>query len=504
MQNQEINNDKRKINEIYESEQKFRTIFNSANDAFIIANFEGEIVEVNPAACKTYQYNYNEMIGKNAMDLIHPDDHPKFGQFRKSVEKKGSYEGSTIDIRKDGTSFYTQVNGTVININKQPHLLAIVKDISKEKEAETKRENLLSNLKERIKEMECLYLVNESIRDPKIEAEEVLNKIVAYIPSGWPYPKKIFAEVLLDKKIYRAKNYKDSELFTSEKILIDNKERGHIKVNAVDWENEKTKNPFSSEKKDLLKAISIHIANYISRIEYLKNLKTTSKNLQRSNKELERFAYVASHDLQEPLRMVSSYTQLLERKYKDQLDERASKYIYYAVDGALRMQTLINDLLIYSRISTKGDKFVKTDIREIVNSAIKSLHLVIEETKAQISIDELPAIRVDKAQIERIFYNLINNAIKFRTENQNPKIHISAKEQNKSWLFSIKDNGIGIDKKFEEKVFTIFQRLHGGDKYKGTGIGLAICKRIVNRHGGEIWFESEGKGGTTFFFTIKK
>jgi signal transduction histidine kinase len=233
-------------------------------------------------------------------------------------------------------------------------------------------------------------------------------------------------------------------------------------------------------------------------------LKSSMENLQRSNKELEQFAYVASHDLQEPLRMVSSYTQLLERRYKDQLDERADKYIYYAVDGAKRMQNLINDLLDYSRIATRGDRFIRIDANEVVKNALKNLEARIDETGAQIKTGKLPLIKADSGQIERLFMNLIGNSLKFSKPDVKPFIEIDAKEQKDKWLFRVKDNGIGIDEKFKEKVFVIFQRLHGTTQYKGTGIGLAICKRIVQRHEGEIWFESEENRGATFFFTLNK
>jgi PAS domain S-box-containing protein len=233
-------------------------------------------------------------------------------------------------------------------------------------------------------------------------------------------------------------------------------------------------------------------------------LNETLENLNRSNKELERFAYIASHDLQEPLRMVSSFTQLLERRYKNQLDERANKYIYYAVDGANRMQNLINDLLDFSRISTRGDKFKKTDTNLVIKNVLENLSIRIEETGAQIKTGNLPLIMADTGQVERLFLNLVANALKFTKPGEKPIIQIDAEEQNDNWLFRIKDNGIGIDEKYKEKVFVIFQRLHGASEYKGTGIGLAICKRIVQRHKGEIWFESEKNEGTTFFFTLKK
>jgi PAS domain S-box-containing protein len=233
-------------------------------------------------------------------------------------------------------------------------------------------------------------------------------------------------------------------------------------------------------------------------------LNSTLENLERSNQELEQFAYVASHDLQEPLRMVSSYTQLLERRYKDKLDQDANDFIKYAVDGANRMQKLINDLLDYSRISSKGKEFTKVDASLILGQAVSNLHQMITENTALVANEDLPVLNVDESQIVRVFQNLIENAIKYKKKNELPKIHISCKERNDFYEFSVKDNGIGMDMQFHDRVFTIFQRLHSKEEYSGTGIGLSICKRIVERHGGKIWFESKINEGTTFYFTLKK
>ena len=229
-----------------------------------------------------------------------------------------------------------------------------------------------------------------------------------------------------------------------------------------------------------------------------------TSEILRSNKELEQFAYVASHDLQEPLRMVSSYTQLLADKYRDKLDKKANEYIYYAVDGATRMQQLINDLLSYSRINSQGNAFSEVDSLSVLKEALKNLSKMIEESGAVITNDDLPSVIADKFQVLQVFQNLIGNGIKFHKPEEIPHIHISAEIKGKKAIFSIKDNGIGIEKKYLSQIFDIFQRLHTRSEYSGTGIGLAVCKRIINRHGGEIWIESESGKGSTFYFYLKK
>lgn len=232
-------------------------------------------------------------------------------------------------------------------------------------------------------------------------------------------------------------------------------------------------------------------------------IKHYMEELERSNGELQQFAYVASHDLQEPLRMVSSYTQLLAQRYQGQLDDKANKYIEYAVDGANRMQQLINDLLFYSRINTRGTTPGQTDSHAVLGEALRNLSAAIEEGRALIANDDLPIVCADPSQLAQLFQNLIGNAIKFRGADL-PRILVSARDLGQEWCFSVKDNGIGIDPQFAEKVFTIFQRLHTRQEYPGTGIGLAVCKRIVTRHGGRIWFESEPGQGCTFYFTLPK
>ncbi|MBH8554182.1 GAF domain-containing protein [Nostocaceae cyanobacterium CENA357] len=280
---------------------------------------------------------------------------------------------------------------------------------------------------------------------------------------------------------------------------------------------------WSNFELELLQQLANQIGIALSQTQLLERETRQRQELARSNAELEQFAYVASHDLQEPLRMVTSYLQLLERKYKSQLDNSAEQFITYAVDGARRMQSLINDLLNYSRVSTRGQPFEQVDCTAVFERAIANLKFAIEESDALITHDPLPTVMGDATQLTQVFQNLIGNAIKFRRELP-PQIHIKAvrgtgeaeeqgagelltpnsslNTQTNEWLFSVSDNGIGIESQYAERIFVIFQRLHGRSKYSGTGIGLAICKKIIERHGGRIWVESKQGQGSIFYFTI--
>lgn len=224
--------------------------------------------------------------------------------------------------------------------------------------------------------------------------------------------------------------------------------------------------------------------------------------LRRSNEELQQFAYVASHDLQEPLRMVTSYLQLIESRYADKLDSDAHEFIGYAVDGAARMKALINDLLAYSRVEGGEKVFEEFDSQLALNKALSNLSLKLEDSHSIITYDPMPSIKADRTQITQLFQNLLSNAIKFQRPGNAPHVHIGVKQINHEWQFSVEDNGIGIAPAYLDRIFIIFQRLHKKSEYPGTGIGLAICKKVVERHGGRIWVESKPGEGTTFYFTL--
>lgn len=258
---------------------------------------------------------------------------------------------------------------------------------------------------------------------------------------------------------------------------------------------------WSDAEKEVMRRAAAAMGMALERAKNLTDLKAANAEYQRSNQELEQFAYVASHDLQEPLRMISSYTQLLARKYQGKLDEKADQYIHFAVDGAARMQLLIQDLLAYSRVGTKGKEPEPVDAKQVMQEVLRSLEVSIEESQAQVEVTDLPTLMADRVQLAQVLQNLIGNAIKYRDPSRNPHIRVRAEADGGQWKFWICDNGIGIEPQYFERIFVIFQRLHSKQEYSGSGIGLAIVRKIVERHGGKIGLESTPGQGSCFWFT---
>lgn len=258
---------------------------------------------------------------------------------------------------------------------------------------------------------------------------------------------------------------------------------------------------YTERHRILAERIGVYIAGAIANAKLHAQVTNQAEELARSNRELEQFAYVASHDLQEPLRMVSSYVSLLGRRYGGQLDERADKYIHFAVDGANRMQRLITDLLAYSRVGTRGAEMEESAIADVVQQALANLEIAVRESDAEIVYSDLPRVIGDSSQLGQLFQNIIGNALKFKTERR-PRVDIEAERTDDHWTFCVRDNGIGFDQRYADRIFGVFKRLHRNTDIPGTGIGLAICQRIIDRHGGRIWAESETGNGARFFFTL--
>jgi PAS domain S-box-containing protein len=486
------------ITERKTAEKKIQTLANaveSSDDAIITESLDGIITSWNTGAEQIYGYSAKEVLGKN-VSILEPDKLK--GEIKQLIEKTKQEEKirhyETLRLRKDGTTINVSVTLSPIFDISGKFIAAscISRDITESIKA--KEALRLSNIYNRSLIEASLDPLLTIGHDGKITDVNTSTELA----TGYSRDKLIgtdFTDYFTEPEKAK-KGYQEvfREGFVSDYALEIQHKNGRITpvlFNASIYKDE------SGEVIGVFAAAR----DITERKKAEDILKLKIEELACSNAELEQFAYVSSHDLQEPLRMISSYLQLLQRRYQGKLDEKADKYIYFAVDGASRMQILINDLLEFSRVTTRAKEPEPTGCEFVLDQVLSNLELFIKENKAKVSHDPLPGLMADKTQLAQVFQNLIVNGIKFHSE-EAPNIYISAEKKAREWQFSVKDNGIGIDPQYSERIFEIFKRLHKKEEYPGTGIGLAICKKIVERHGGHIWVESELGKGSTFYFTL--
>lgn len=499
----------------------------------VITDIKGNIEYVNPRFTQVTGYTPDEAIGKTPRILKSGEQGPDvYKEMWNAISSGKEWRGEFHNKKKDGVLYWEAVSISPIRDSKGliTHFVGVNEDITERKRMEEELKSLNKTLEQRVAERTAdLKESEEKFRKISASAQDAIIMLdskerVSYWNEAaeemFDYSKgnvlgRHLHELIIPEKFREGhlngfKKFQEAGLgaslgktlelsalkkggkeFPIELSLSGVKIKG--KWNAIGIIRDITKRKRMSER--LLAEIG-------GRKKVQKRVKQIVEELKRSNDELEQFAYVASHDLQEPLRMVSSYTQLLARRYKDKLDDDAKEFIEFAVDGATRMQRLINDLLQYSSLGTKGKPFEPRDCTVIFDKAIANLKIAIEDSGAIVTHDNLPNIMVDSTQFVQLFQNLIGNAIKFRREEEPPRVHVSAKHNEDEWMFSVSDNGIGMDPQYADRIFVIFQRLHKKNEYPGSGIGLAICKKIVERHGGQIRVDSEVGKGTTFNFTI--
>jgi PAS domain S-box-containing protein len=477
-----------------ESEAKYRMLVDSVTDyAIFVLNPDGTINSWNAGAQKILGYSAEEMMGLSFAALYPPEDVRRGWpeEVLRLTAAEGHHEEQGMRLRKNGKRFLATVTSTAL-YGPDGELIGyskVARDLSESKESGAKYRGLLEAAPDAMVVVDALgqiVLVNvQTEKQFGYRRDELLGQPVKnIIPEG-------FAERLIADALRSAEDAVAQQIGMGIELSGRRKDGSEFPIEIM-------LSPLESSE-GILVTTAIRDITWRKRAEA--QLLHKVAELNRSNIELGQFAYIASHDLQEPLRMVASYTQLLARRYKGRLDSDADDFIAYAVDGASRMQRLIRDLLTFSRVETTGKEMVATSSEEALEQAILNLRGAVQESDAVITHDPLPDVLADEMQLVQLFQNLVGNGIKY-TRARAPLIHVSVEVLQARCVFSVKDNGLGIDPQYFEKIFGMFQRLHKREEFAGTGIGLAICKKIVERHGGDIWVESQPGSGSTFRFSL--
>lgn len=473
------------------SEAKYKELVENANSSIIRLDKKGCITFFNEFAEKFFGFSKEEILGKNVIGTIVPETESSGRDLKKLIDKiidnpEAYYYVENENIRKNGERVWVSWTNKGI-YNEEGEVAGIlsiginITELKKARESIENERNRLFKVLDLIPAFLYLQAPDYSIKFVNKEFKKLF---------GEPEDKKFYEGIHDCQEPHKpCPTFKVFETKTPQSWeWTDNKGKNYI---VYDY-------PFPSfNEEELVLEVGIDVTE-------LKNterkLKRTIAELERSNDELRQFAYITSHDLQEPLRSIASYAQLIDRRYRGKLDSDADEFLDFMVEGAIRMKTMIQGLLEYSKIG-KGDEFKPTNIEDVLTQVLANLN-AINENNAIITHDQLPIVTADSRQLIQVFQNLIGNAIKFRKKDETPKIHISTKKINNEHLFSVSDNSIGMEQQYTDKIFEIFKRLHTIDKYSGSGIGLAIVKRIIDRHGGRIWVESKYGKGSTFYFTI--
>jgi PAS domain S-box-containing protein len=479
------------------SDEHYRLLVDGIEDyAIFMIDTEGKVVSWNAGAQRIKGYRAQEIIGRHYGCFFCAEDigHGRPQQIMRVAADSGRHTEQRMRIRKDGSRFLASStlsalrdrHGNLHGFSEVSH------DLSAIEASAAKYRGLLEAAPDAmvvVDEDEKIVLLNLQAENQfGYTRDELVGQPLKHIiPVG-------FAERLQADSLRSAAEALAQQIGTGIELTGRRKDGSEFPIEIM-------LSPLDSREGMLITAA---IRNITERKNSETNLVKTVEELKHSNNELEHFAYVASHDLQEPLRMVASYTQLLAKRYKGRLDSDADEFIAFAVDGSERMQSLIQDLLTYSRAGTGGKELREISSEDALRKALTSLRAAIEQSGAIVTQDRLPTITSDATHLAQVFQNLIGNAIKYRGA-ATPHVHIGVADRgNDEWTFSVSDNGMGIEPQYFEKIFVLFQRLHSREEFAGTGIGLAICKKMVERLGGKIWVESQPKLGSTFYFTLPK
>jgi PAS domain S-box-containing protein len=480
----------------------------AAPDAMVISDFDGRILLVNAQTEKLFGYSREELLGQ-AIEVLVPErfrrKHPGHRVNYTALPRTRSM-GEGLDLwglRKDSTEFAVEISLSPIETAEGTLITSAIRDVTARKSAEKAL---------RASEIKFRGIL-ESAPDAMIIADAQGHIVLVNAETerlfGYRRGELIgqAVEILVPER-FRGRHPQHRREYTAHprtRSMGEGFDLSGLRKDNTEFAVEISLSPIETPEGTLISSAIRDVTARKEAQEILKHreaLERRSEELKRSNDELQEFAYVAAHDLQEPLRMVASYTQLLAQRYKGRLDSDADEFIAYAVDGAQRMQLLIRDLLAYCRVGTTGKDLRETSSADALEQALLNLQGAIQESGGVVTHDPLPTVIADGAQLVQLFQNVVGNAIKYRRK-ERPRVHVSAKKNGGSeWIFSMQDNGIGIDPQYYEKIFVMFQRLHGRDEFSGTGIGLTLCKKIAERHGGRMWVESNPGQGSTFYFAL--
>lgn len=492
---------KKEIGEKEKAEEKYRELFNRANDMISLGEIEengmpGRFIEINDVASQRLGYTKEEFLNMTPVDIVATDKRAEMPKHAEELARTGHARFEIVHVAKDGSRIPVEINNHIFKLKGKKVALAISRDISERKNAELA-------LKESEEELKAVI---ESSPDSITVTDLNLNIILCNQATVKMYGASVKEEII-GLNAFNLVDPKDrprlSEIVME--ILSTNKSI-NLELNLQRKDN----TTFPAELSgNIIKDAQGNPSQFIAitkdineRKEAERKLKETINELERSNKELQSFTYITSHDLQEPLRIIASYAGLIKHRYEGQLDKDADDFIEYMVSEASRMKSMIQGLLDYSRIGTESNEFREFNAQSALKVALSILEPLIKENNAKITYDPLPTIFADEDQMSRVFKSLIGNAIKFRKPNEAPRIHVSSKREGDEYNFSVKDNSIGIEAEYGDRIFEVFKRLHSIGEYEGAGIGLAIVKRIIDHHGGRIWVKSQYGEGSMFYFTI--
>jgi PAS domain S-box-containing protein len=484
--------------DVTELREQYRAITEAANDVIVTIDEDSTIRSVNPAIEELFGYEQAELVGESLTALM-PDEltdrhRDAFDRYLETGERTLDWDYVELPgVRADGTGISLAVSFSEIEHEGDRYFTGIIRDITERKARERAlREE--RNLIERIVETSPVGIATLDADGGFDIVNDRTEEILGYAPDALADPERRMAvlkpittdgERLAPEAIPSYRIFEQGETIHDAEIGLERPdgERVWVSVSGVPMRDDG----------EVTGAV-ITFADVTERIEY-------KRKLEESNERLEQFAYAVSHDLQEPLRMVSSYLQLVEDRYADDLDGDAREFIEFAVDGADRMREMIDGLLEYSRVETRGDPLEPVDLDDVVNGVLDDLQVRIEERDADIEAETLPGVEGDASQLRQVFQNLVSNALEYNGD-EPPRVHVEAERNEDEWVISVSDDGIGIAPDDQDRIFEVFERLHSREEHEGTGIGLALCRRIVERHGGDIWVDSAPGGGATFSFTL--